>query len=183
MYSGQGSIGGHVSVKSRDKAYIPEGLRDFFSGQMVKHSLDAPASQTSHKSSGDNGVSCSCQDRQHNSGCIYHLPGGNAFIATAQFSPQADCLEHCALQHVVHDACPGSPNVGADLLSRGNPLYREWALHLQVVDQIWKRQISSPRRQMQRVRNISLSSSKMRLWVKMRWHTHGQTCCYMHSHR
>lgn len=109
MYCGQGSVGGHVSEKSRDNAYIPKGLRGFFSGQIGKHSLDAPASQTSHKSSGDNRVSCSCQDRQHNGGCIYQLPGGNAFVATAQFSPQADCLEHCALQHVVHDARPGSP--------------------------------------------------------------------------
>lgn len=32
---------------------------------------------------------------------------------------------------------PGVLNVGADLLSRGNPLYGEWVLHTQVVDQIW----------------------------------------------
>ncbi|KAF0046097.1 hypothetical protein F2P81_002626 [Scophthalmus maximus] len=34
---------------------------------------------------------------------------------------------------------PGVLNRGADLLSRGNPLYGEWALHPQVVEQIWLR--------------------------------------------
>ncbi|KAL0199690.1 hypothetical protein M9458_002877, partial [Cirrhinus mrigala] len=33
---------------------------------------------------------------------------------------------------------PGVLNVGADLLSRGNPLYGEWVLHPQVVNQIWE---------------------------------------------
>nr|XP_055051758.1 uncharacterized protein LOC129437577 [Misgurnus anguillicaudatus] len=32
---------------------------------------------------------------------------------------------------------PGVLNRGADLLSRGNPLYGEWVLHHQVMDQIW----------------------------------------------
>ncbi|XP_073725558.1 kinesin-like protein KIF6 isoform X3 [Misgurnus anguillicaudatus] len=32
---------------------------------------------------------------------------------------------------------PGVLNMGADLLSRGNPLYGEWVLHPQVMDQIW----------------------------------------------
>lgn len=34
---------------------------------------------------------------------------------------------------------PGVLNRGADLLSRGNPLYGEWRLHPQVVGQIWQR--------------------------------------------
>ncbi|XP_060750593.1 uncharacterized protein LOC132862550 [Tachysurus vachellii] len=34
---------------------------------------------------------------------------------------------------------PGILNRGADLLSRGNPLYGEWKLHPQVVSQIWQR--------------------------------------------
>ena len=34
---------------------------------------------------------------------------------------------------------PGILNRGADLLSRGNPLYGEWKLHPQVVKQIWQR--------------------------------------------
>ncbi|XP_076155099.1 uncharacterized protein LOC143138537 [Alosa pseudoharengus] len=34
---------------------------------------------------------------------------------------------------------PGIMNTGADLLSRGNPLYGEWRLHPQVVNQIWER--------------------------------------------
>ena len=34
---------------------------------------------------------------------------------------------------------PGVLNRGADLLSRGNPLYGEWSLHPQVVGQIWQR--------------------------------------------
>ena len=34
---------------------------------------------------------------------------------------------------------PGVLNRGADLLSRGNPLYGEWRIHPQVVDQIWLR--------------------------------------------
>ena len=34
---------------------------------------------------------------------------------------------------------PGKLNTGADLLSRGNPLYGEWRLHPQVVDLIWRR--------------------------------------------
>lgn len=34
---------------------------------------------------------------------------------------------------------PGALNSGADLLSRGNPLYGEWTLHPQVVKQIWQR--------------------------------------------
>ncbi len=34
---------------------------------------------------------------------------------------------------------PGILNRGADLLSRGNPLYGEWKLHPQVVNQIWQR--------------------------------------------
>ncbi|KAK9957701.1 hypothetical protein ABG768_011924, partial [Culter alburnus] len=34
---------------------------------------------------------------------------------------------------------PGIMNVGADLLSRGNPLYGEWTLHPQVVSQLWER--------------------------------------------
>ncbi|XP_034564504.1 uncharacterized protein LOC117830473 [Notolabrus celidotus] len=34
---------------------------------------------------------------------------------------------------------PGVLNRGADLLSRGNPLYGEWTLHPQVVEQIWQR--------------------------------------------
>lgn len=34
---------------------------------------------------------------------------------------------------------PGVLNRGADLLSRGNPLYGEWVLHPQVVEQIWQR--------------------------------------------
>lgn len=32
---------------------------------------------------------------------------------------------------------PGVMNTGADLLSRGNTLYREWALHPQIMAQIW----------------------------------------------
>ncbi|KAK7907218.1 hypothetical protein WMY93_015830 [Mugilogobius chulae] len=34
---------------------------------------------------------------------------------------------------------PGVLNRGADLLSRGNPLYGEWVLHPQVVEQLWQR--------------------------------------------
>lgn len=34
---------------------------------------------------------------------------------------------------------PGILNRGADLLSRGNPLFGEWRLHPQVVEQIWQR--------------------------------------------
>lgn len=34
---------------------------------------------------------------------------------------------------------PGVLNRGADLLSRGNPLYGEWALHPQVVKQVWQK--------------------------------------------
>lgn len=34
---------------------------------------------------------------------------------------------------------PGALNRGADLLSRGNPLYGEWVLHPQVVEQIWQK--------------------------------------------
>ncbi|XP_038147769.1 uncharacterized protein LOC119787801 [Cyprinodon tularosa] len=34
---------------------------------------------------------------------------------------------------------PGVMNRGADLLSRGNPRYREWKLHSEVVAQIWER--------------------------------------------
>ena len=34
---------------------------------------------------------------------------------------------------------PGVLNRGADLMSRGNPLYGEWTLHPQVVGQIWRR--------------------------------------------
>ncbi|KAK9533173.1 hypothetical protein VZT92_008331 [Zoarces viviparus] len=33
---------------------------------------------------------------------------------------------------------PGVLNRGADLLSRGNPLYGEWTLHPQVVKQVWQ---------------------------------------------
>lgn len=34
---------------------------------------------------------------------------------------------------------PGVWNLGADLLSRGNPRYKEWKLHREVVAQIWRR--------------------------------------------
>ncbi|XP_074467365.1 uncharacterized protein LOC141752970 [Sebastes fasciatus] len=34
---------------------------------------------------------------------------------------------------------PGVLNRGADLLSRGNPLYGEWTLHPQVVEQVWQK--------------------------------------------
>jgi len=34
---------------------------------------------------------------------------------------------------------PGDLNTGADLLSRGAPVYGEWTLHPQVVEQIWAR--------------------------------------------
>ncbi|XP_075948231.1 uncharacterized protein LOC142950206 [Anarhichas minor] len=34
---------------------------------------------------------------------------------------------------------PGVLNRGADLLSRGNPLYGEWTLHPQVVKQVWQK--------------------------------------------
>lgn len=34
---------------------------------------------------------------------------------------------------------PGIMNRAADLLSRGNPMYREWTLHPQVVSQLWLR--------------------------------------------
>ncbi|XP_053296886.1 uncharacterized protein LOC128456655 [Pleuronectes platessa] len=43
--------------------------------------------------------------------------------------------EHLLSVRATH--VPGIQNVGADLLSRGNPLYAEWKLHPAVVAQIW----------------------------------------------
>ncbi|XP_062386517.1 uncharacterized protein LOC134075064 [Sardina pilchardus] len=43
------------------------------------------------------------------------------------------------LQSVRATHVPGSLNQGADLLSRGGPLVREWRLHPKVVSQIWDR--------------------------------------------
>ncbi len=116
----RGSAGGRVSEKSSDNGNIPDGMGSCFSGQSGKRSLDGSASQTSHKHAGFNGslssteafspilgrFSCSSQDRQHNGGGIYQLPRGNAFVATAQSSVQADCLEHRAFQLAAHDARP-----------------------------------------------------------------------------
>lgn len=62
-------------------------------------------------------------------------------------------------------------NVGADLLSRSNPLYRECVLHPQLVNQILEMYFRVLRRQNQNVLCISLSGMKMHRWVWMRWHT------------
>lgn len=45
------------------------------------------------------------------------------------------CNVHLLSLRATH--VPGILNTGADLLSRGNPLYGEWRLHQSVVDQIW----------------------------------------------
>ena len=41
------------------------------------------------------------------------------------------------LQSIRATHVPGVLNCGADLLSRGNPLYADWKLHPEVVSQIW----------------------------------------------
>lgn len=42
------------------------------------------------------------------------------------------CLLSLRATHI-----PGALNTGADLLSRGTPVYREWTLHPEIVEQIW----------------------------------------------
>ncbi len=100
--------------------------------------MDAPASQTSHKHVGVDGsfsgteafspipgrISCSSQDRQHDGGGVYQLPRGYAFVATAQSSAQADCLEHRTLQLTARDAHPGSPECWGRSPVVGKPIIR-----------------------------------------------------------
>ncbi|XP_073687910.1 uncharacterized protein [Garra rufa] len=128
--------GERVSEKSSDYGRIPNGMGSCFSGQIGKRSLDASISQTSHKHAGVNGslsstktfssilggFSCSSQDRQHNSGGIYQSPRGNAFVATAQSSAQADCLERSAFQFAARNARPGSPECGSGPPVEGQPV-------------------------------------------------------------
>ena len=47
------------------------------------------------------------------------------------------CDKHLSLIRACH--VPGSLDGGTDLLSRGEPCYSDWSLHLRVVDQIWSR--------------------------------------------
>ena len=45
----------------------------------------------------------------------------------------------CRLLSLRATHVPGSLNMGADLLSRDAPVYGEWALHPEIVEQIWAR--------------------------------------------
>ncbi|XP_042579387.1 uncharacterized protein LOC109090184 [Cyprinus carpio] len=69
-------------------------------------------------------VSCSGQDRQHNSGGIYQSPRGNTFVTIAQSNAQSDCLGRGALQLTARDACTRSPECRGGSPVKGQPFIR-----------------------------------------------------------
>lgn len=76
--------------------------------------------------------------RSDNSGGIHKLTRGHTLSSASQSDMKIDCVGHTAFPgRATH--VPGIMNVGADLLSRGNPLYGEWTLQPQVVSQLWER--------------------------------------------
>ncbi|XP_056316727.1 LOW QUALITY PROTEIN: uncharacterized protein LOC130231264 [Danio aesculapii] len=131
----RGSAGERVSEKSRHYGRIPNGMGSRISGQIGERSLDTPTARASHKHAGADGsfsgfktfstilegFSCFSQDGQHNGGGVHQPPRGNAIVAAAQSSAQADCLERRSLELTARDARPGSQKCGGRSSVEGQP--------------------------------------------------------------
>ncbi|XP_056330158.1 uncharacterized protein LOC130242162 [Danio aesculapii] len=131
----RGSAGERVSEKSRHYGRIPNGMGSRISGQIGERSLDTPTARASHKHAGADGsfsgfktfstilegFSCFSQDGQHNGGGVHQPPRGNAIVAAAQSSAQADCLERRSLELTARDARPGSQKCGGGSSVEGQP--------------------------------------------------------------
>ncbi len=79
---------------------------------------------------------CVSQIRQHNSGCLYkqarevRLRSLHALAKRMLWS-----RKHLLSLRATH--VPGQMNIGADLLSRGNPHLGQWKIHPEEVQEIW----------------------------------------------
>eukprot|EP00064_Thunnus_orientalis_P007764 superscaffoldBa00000879_g7786 len=123
-------------------------------GSVCERTLERWSPTVSHKFSGAlGGVSlpetlppvsrrspCLGEDGQYDDSGIYQSSRGVAFPSVTHAGTQTDPLEQRASPLPESDACSGGTlNTGADLLSRGVPVYGEWTLHPEIVEQIWTR--------------------------------------------
>ncbi len=80
---------------------------------------------------------CVSQIRQHNSGCLYKQARG---VRSRSLHTLAKIILLWSRKHLLSlraTHVPGQMNIGADLLSRGNPHLGQWKIHPEEVQEIW----------------------------------------------
>ncbi len=76
-------------------------------------------------------------DRQHDGGVLYQPSWRNSFTLATKAGGAFPLLTDRNLLSIRAVHVPSSQNCGADMLSRGSPVHREWRLHLQTIQLVW----------------------------------------------
>ena len=129
------------------------GLGSHLQGQNNKWHMEPTDAVVSHKLPGTPGcvagaetfsalferAACSGQDGQYHGSGIYQQTGGRRSRNLHMLAHRLIMWSSAHLLSLRATHIPGVLNLGADLLSRGNPRYKDWKLYSEVVAQIWKR--------------------------------------------
>ncbi|KAL0162443.1 hypothetical protein M9458_041839, partial [Cirrhinus mrigala] len=137
-------VGERVSEKSSDNGRIPDGMGSCFSGQIDKrlhiNMLELMAVFLALKHFRPFLEGFHVLVRTDNTTVVAYInrQGGTRSLQLHNLARKLIVWSAAHFSSLRATHVPGVLNVGADLLSRGNPLYGEWVLHPQVVNQIWE---------------------------------------------
>ncbi len=144
--------GSFMSSQDANNRCLSHGLGSDLRGMLESGSVEGLSSLMAHQPSGDvgciscsqeflsrsHGPPCACPLRQHIGGLLHKSPGGFAVTSTLQTgvpNPPVVPREVVVSLSSLH---PGGHNIGADILSRQGLRPREWRLHPEVVELIWR---------------------------------------------
>ncbi len=145
-------VGSFMSSQDANDRCLPHGLGSDLRGTLESMSVEGPSSLMAHQPSGDVGcISCSQEFQKQISGATMCLSAQNTSVVfyinhLGGLRSRPLCKLVCQillwsqgkLLSLRATYIPGAHNIGADILSRQGLRPREWRLHPDVVELLWK---------------------------------------------